>query len=174
MKTPLMVLAGAIVFLAMRPPLPPTHLVAKQTCAKPDTGAALPVPDANAGHVLALSRSKCTWTEGALAGDKLADETDYGYSDVIGNASHDRGYGIGSVASGDKYYVSFDAVTTLSGGNPVSIGHCSWSFTGGTGKLAGLSGKGTCTATVSADGTASFEITGNYSLGAPTKAPSKH
>jgi hypothetical protein len=39
-----------------------------------------------------------------------------------------------------------------------------WSFDGGTGKLKGLTGKGTYKTTTNADGTGSAEIEGEYKL----------
>lgn len=60
------------------------------------------------------------------------------------------------MASGDKYFVRFVGTTTLKDGAPVR------GFTGGTGKLKRLSGKGTCKGTFNADGSASWDIQGDY------------
>jgi hypothetical protein len=46
-----------------------------------------------------------------------------------------------------------------------------WSFTGGTGKLKGLTGKGTHTVTINADGSSVVSVEGDYSIAAP--APKK-
>jgi hypothetical protein len=40
----------------------------------------------------------------------------------------------------------------------------SWSYTGGTGKLKGLKGKGTFTGKAAADGTVTYEVEGEYTL----------
>ena len=139
-----------------------TKLAAKMTCAKPDPNYNAPVGD-DAHHVLTLVSQKCTWSQGELGGDRLKDETDTFTSDVSGNLSHDRGYGAGSVASGDKYVVKFKGTTTLNGEKPVSA-ECTWSFKSGTGKLKGLTGKGTCKGTFRADGTSTWDIQGEYKL----------
>ena len=71
----------------------------------------------------------------------------------------------GTAANGDKYYVRFDGTTNLKGETPTS-GTCTFTFTGGTGKLRGLTGKGTCTGTFDATGAAVFDVVGEYSIAA--------
>jgi len=44
-----------------------------------------------------------------------------------------------------------------------------WSFTGGTGKLKGLKGKGTYKGTGNADGSMTYEVEGDYELPAAKK-----
>jgi hypothetical protein len=46
---------------------------------------------------------------------------------------------------------------------------CTWTFTGGTGKLRGLTGKGTCNGTFDASGAGVFDVVGEYSM-APAKS----
>jgi len=146
-----------------------TKLAGKQQCAKSDPNYTLPVGD-HAKHTMALAGLKCTWSEGDLGGDRLTDEADTYTSDISGNLSRDQIYGVGSVASGDKYFVRYVGTTTLKDGAPVR-GQCTWTFTGGTGKLKGLSGKGTCKGTFSADGTAAWDLQGDYLI--PTTAKTK-
>jgi hypothetical protein len=139
-----------------------TKLAGKITCNKADPNHTASVED-QAKHTISLGVAKCTWSEGKIGGEQLKDETDTFTSDVVGELSHDRGYGVGSVANGDKYFVKFKGKTTLKGETPVS-GKCTWAFTGGTGKLKGITGKGTCNGTFSTDGKASWDIQGTYSL----------
>ena len=136
----------------------------KLECAKPEPNYMVPVAD-TAKHALSLSAAKCTWSEGTLGGERLKDEEDTFTSDASGNSSHDRGYGVGSVQGGDKYFVHFKGTTTLKDGAPVSA-DCSWKFTGGTGKLKGITGKGTCKGTFQSDGRAAWHIRGEYQLAA--------
>ena len=130
---------------------------------KPDPNYTVPVAD-RASHTMVLAKVTCTWTEGELAGDKLTTEEDTVSSDLSRNTSRDRGYGVGALASGDKYFVRFDGTTTFKNNAPTSA-TCNWSFTGGTGKLKGLTGKGTCSATYDATGAAVFQVQGEYQLG---------
>jgi hypothetical protein len=71
-------------------------------------------------------------------------------------------------ASGDKYFVRFDGTTTYEKNAPAS-GTCTWNFSGGTGNLKRLTGKGTCTGKYDATGAAVFDIQGEYQVAA-TKA----
>ncbi|HTK42956.1 MAG TPA: hypothetical protein VL287_15300 [Gemmatimonadales bacterium] len=162
MRTALCIACGLLAILPADRAQAQTKLTGKMTCAKPDPNYNAPVGD-DAHHVLSLGSQKCTWSEGDLGGDRLKDEADTFTSDVSQNLSHDRGYGVGSVASGDKYVVKFKGTTTLKGEKPVSA-DCTWSFKSGTGKLKGLTGKGTCKATFSADGTSSWDIQGEYKI----------
>ncbi|HEY8258278.1 MAG TPA: hypothetical protein VIG08_11550 [Gemmatimonadales bacterium] len=134
--------------------------VGKMTCAKPDQNHVAPVGD-SPDHVIMLITQKCTWSQGDINGDKLKDESDTFTSDASGNESHDRGYGVGTLASGDKYFVEFKGTTALKDQKPVS-GECKWKFTGGTGKAKGIDGKGTCKGTFTPDGGSSFEMEGEY------------
>jgi len=135
-------------------------LAGKMTCAKPDQTHVAPVGD-TPDHVMMHSAQKCTWSQGDIGGDKLKDETDTFTSDAAGGVSHDRGYGVGTLAGGDKYFLEFKGTTTLKGQAPVSA-DCKWRFTGGTGKAKGITGKGKCKGTFSPDGTSSWDIEGEY------------
>jgi len=137
-------------------------LSGKAQCAKPDPNYAVPVGD-GADHALTLGVQECTWTEGELGGERLKEETDYVVSDVRGSTSRDHGYAVGSAANGDKYFVRFEGTSTVKNQVPADA-RCTWTFTGGTGKLAGLSGKGTCKGTFAADGSSSFDVEGEYTI----------
>jgi hypothetical protein len=70
------------------------------------------------------------------------------------------------VGNGDKYFVHFKGTTTMKDGRPVSS-DCTWKFTGGTGKLNGIKGKGTCKGTFRPDGKVAFDVKGEYQLAGP-------
>jgi hypothetical protein len=131
---------------------------------KPEPNYTLPVGD-HGDHAIVLAKVKCTWTSGELGGVALKEEDDVYTSDMSGKLSHDKGYGVGTLADGDKYFVRFEGTTTIEKNAPVS-GTCNWTFTGGTGKLKGLTGKGTCSGKFDATGAAVFDIQGDYSVGA--------
>jgi hypothetical protein len=140
----------------------PMKLAGKMECGKPDPSHMVPVDD-TAKHALSVGATKCTWSEGTIAGERVKNETDTFISDATATSSEDRGYGVGSVASGDKYFVHFKGTTSLKDDQPVSSA-CTWKFTGGTGKLKGIKGKGTCKGTFQPDGKAAWEINGEYRL----------
>jgi hypothetical protein len=135
-------------------------LAGKMSCGKPDQNHVVPVGD-TPDHVMTLGSQKCTWSQGEIAGDKLKDETDTFMGDASGGVSKDRGYGVGTLASGDKYFVEFKGTTTLQGEKPVSA-ECKWKFNGGTGKAKSITGKGTCKGTFKPDGTSAWDIEGDY------------
>lgn len=153
--------ACACVVLAAAPTAPAqTKFSGKVQCAKADPSYTVPVAD-RANHVMSLGRSKCTWTQGEIAGNRLTDEEDTFVSDISGNTSRDRGYGVGTLVNGDRYFVRFETTTTMKDNVPVS-GKCTWAFTGGTATLKGIKGKGTCTGTFNPDGTGAWDIAGDY------------
>lgn len=168
MRTTRCVMCGLVVLMVTGTLQAQSKLSGKMQCAKPDPSYAVPVAD-KANHAMSLAGAKCLWSQGDIGGDPLKDENDTYVSDVIGNLSRDRGYGVGSVANGDQYFVRFDGTTTLKADVPVGA-RCTWTFTGGTGKLKGLTGKGTCKGTFNADGTASWVIQGEYHTPASSKA----
>jgi len=160
MRTALCTASGLLALLATSAAQAQHKLAGKVQCAKPDPNYTAPVGD-QANHVMSLGIQQCTWSQGDIAGDRLKDEVDTFTSDISGNTSRDRGYGVGSVAGGDKYFVRFEGATTLKDNAPVGA-RCTWTFAGGTGKLKGLTGKGTCKGTFNADGTSSWDIQGGY------------
>jgi hypothetical protein len=77
---------------------------------------------------------------------------------LINNARRFGRYGL-------RPRVRFDGTTTFKGEAPTTA-TCNWTFYGGTGKLRGLTGKGTCTGTFDATGAAVFDVVGEYSIAA--------
>ena len=133
-----------------------------QQCAKPDPVYTVPVGD-RPDHMISLVKDKCTWTGGEIGGVQLKDEDDTIVSDISGSRARDRGHGVATLASGDKAFVQFQGTTTLKDKAPVT-GQGTWSFTGGSGKLKTLKGKGTYKGKWNPDGTSTLEIEGEYQL----------
>ena len=140
-----------------------SKFVGKFSQGKPDPNYTVAVGD-RPDHSISLGKVTCVWAPGAeLAGVALKDEQDTVTSDASGKMSRDKGYGVGTLANGDKYYVSFQGTTTMEKNAPVSA-TCTWNFTGGTGKVKGLAGKGTCAGKFDATGAAEFDVQGEYSV----------
>jgi len=71
--------------------------------------------------------------------------------------------------NGDKFFVSFhDSAAVKDGKTAGAKG--TWMYTGGTGKLKGVKGKGTYTVTMNADGTSTVDVEGDYEVGTAVKA----
>ena len=90
--------------------------------------------------------------------------------DINATTSLDRGWGVSLMANGDTALVKFEGTTSIRNDVPVG-GHGTWSFTGGTGKLTGIKGKGTYTGRYNRDGTSTFDIEGEYQI--PPAAPAR-
>src|ERR1035441_363670 len=90
---------------------------------------------------------------------------------VSGEKAQERGYVVITMDNGDKAFVRF----TGSGANAkdgATAGEGTWSYTGGTGKLRGLTGKGAYKSTGNADG-ATDHVEGDYTLPPPAPAKAK-
>jgi hypothetical protein len=156
-------LALASVLMAAAPGSAQTKFTGSQSCAKPDPSYSIPVGD-RGDHVISLSKDKCTWTRGQIAGIVIKLDTDTIVSeDIDATTSRDHGYGVTLLANGDTAYIEFEGTTTIKNDVPLT-GRGTWKFTGGTGKVQGITGKGTFDGKYSATGTSSFEIVGEYQL----------
>jgi hypothetical protein len=132
-------------------------------CAKPDQQQAIEVGD-RPNHSFLISQTKCTWTKSPeIVGLQSKEDVYTQFFEVSGNRSHGQEYGVGTMTNGDKYYVRAQYSATLKEGVLESAEGKS-SFAGGTGKLKGLKGKGTFKGKGAPDGTATYEVEGEYEL----------
>lgn len=122
----------------------------------------LPVGD-KPGHLLGVFEDHCQWTKPfQLNGSPVVNSVQISYNEMEGSSAKGYGYDIGNTAGGDKYFVRFEGPATLQNGMMVSSSG-TWAFTGGTGKLAKLTGGGTYACKASAD-SAACDVVGSYSL----------
>jgi hypothetical protein len=131
------------------------------TCGKADPVHSIEVGDAN-NSVMNLVKVSCTWSKPfEMAGVAVKDGYSVAASEVHAGNTKEHGIHVGTMANGDKYYVHFQATGTV---KPDHSGTASgtWSFEGGTGKLKGLTGKGTYKTTAAADGTGSSDVEGEF------------
>ena len=132
-------------------------------CGKQDPQHAIEVGD-KPGHMMGLGKSTCTWSTGMeIAGAKTKDGYSVAFSDSTGNKSSGHGIHVSTMDNGDKIYVKFQGSSTLKDG-ALQTDSGTWSYTGGTGKLKGIKGKGTYKGKGNADGGATYEIEGDYQL----------
>jgi len=118
-----------------------TQVSGTSKCAKPDTSQSVEVGD-RAGHMLVLEKGTCTWsTPLEMAGLKSTSYTSADTVDVTGEKFQVRGYVVMAMDNGDKAYVRYQG--TASATEQAGNGEGTWFYTGGTGKLKGLKGKGT-------------------------------
>jgi hypothetical protein len=98
-----------------------------------------------------------------MAGLKSTTYTAAVTSDVNGAKSQDRGYVVMTMDNGDKAFVRFQGAGTSNPGGAHS-GEGTWSYTGGTGKLKGLKGKGTYKGSGASADVTEDQVEGEYTL----------
>jgi hypothetical protein len=131
-------------------------------CQKPDPSYTIEVGD-RPGHVKVLHKQGCTYDQTTLGSEKVKDLT--GVTSVDGYATKFSYTGVGTntTEGGDKVFMTYQGAGAMKDGKPEGD-HGTWSYTGGTGKLKGIKGKGTYKATYNADGTDTVTFEGEYEL----------
>lgn len=135
------------------------------TCqfGKPDPQHMIPAGD-RPSHSLGVDQLKCTWTKPhEIGGDKSKDGVSTETLDVTSSSVRSRGVHVTTMESGDKYFVSYQGAGTLKDGAYQNT-KGTWTYTGGTGKLKGIKGKGTYSCTAAGE-MVNCDIEGEYQLG---------
>lgn len=114
-------------------------------------------------HINIFAHAKCTYTKPMeIEGAKSTDEVSTATDDINGNSARSRGFHVATMDSGDKFFVWYQGAGEVKDGGLQSQ-KGTWGFTGGSGKLKGIKGKGTYTCTPSDQGF-SCEVEGQYQL----------
>jgi len=122
-------------------------------CGQPEQEHEIPVGDLP-DHSLALQQLKCSYTKAMeIAGAKSVSTVVTITNEVTGDTIRARGCQVVTMDSGDKVFISHEGTGTPDGQDGT------WSFTGGTGKLKGIKGKGTYSCSSSG-----CDIAGEYQL----------
>jgi hypothetical protein len=115
-------------------------------------------------HSISLDQRPCTSKAPIEIGGLASTEyISYGVDDVQNQHSVDRGYAVGTMKNGDRYFLRYEGTATLKDGIPEHL-EGKWTFTGGTGRLKQLQGGGTYTARPTEDGAMEFTLQGDYDL----------
>ena len=159
----LAVLLGAFAASA----LAQTHISGTIKCgvSKGDIHNTIEVGD-HPGHVLMIGKGSCTYTTPLeIAGVKANPTyTGAGATELNGAKFQGHGYDVITMENGDKVYVhTQDAGTATEDGKAITY-EGTWSFTGGTGKLKGLKGKGTYKGSGDPEGETNSQFEGAYTL----------
>ncbi|MGH9366236.1 MAG: hypothetical protein ACRD3M_01010 [Thermoanaerobaculia bacterium] len=117
----------------------------------------------NPGHAYGLAQGTCTWTKPwQIAGLKNTQGVGTQIQEITGDTTKGRGTFVDTMENGDKAFYNFEF--TLLAKGPQVMDH-KWELLGGTGKLQGVKGKGTCTATpAGSDGSWSYDCRGEHTL----------
>ena len=133
------------------------------TC-KTDPASPAPVTVSDQpNHALAIGKAQCTWTGFSVAEQPYKDGVSTSMSEILGNASASNGYHVATTSTGDTATAKFQGKGTLKDGKNVTDGG-TWTFSGGTGKLKGITGNGTYSGTANPDGSMTYKVDGEYSL----------
>ena len=137
-------------------------------CAKPDVTQSIPAGD-QPGHMFTLAQGKCApkgETGGAISKEGAFSE----HGDAAGNHVKTWGVFVETYDSGDKVFYNYQTTGTTKDG-VFQTGTNKYQITGGTGKMKGIKGSGTCKLTGAADGSLDYSCSGEYTLAgaAPAK-----
>jgi hypothetical protein len=137
-------------------------------CNKPDTQQSIPAGDVD-GHTFSLATAKCTAT-GDVNGTAGKDGVYAEHRDGTPKRSKGWGVFVETFEGGDKVFYDYQTNVTLKADGTGS-GTNKYQITGGTGKMKGIKGSGTCKLTGTADGGTDYSCTGEYTIAAA--APEK-
>jgi len=149
-----------------------TKVAGKMQCPKPEVVGTAEAGD-QVGHRLTLEKNTCPWSAPMeMVGEKSRDGTYVAFSENSPTRASTRGTYVGNMDNGDKFYLSFDWAVVKDGKSKSLIESVkgTWAFTGGTGKLEGIRGKGTYTASEDETGGV-VSMEGEYAV--PAAAPKK-
>jgi hypothetical protein len=137
--------AAILLGLLASPPLvqaqPRGRISASSTCDQSEIHQSVTVEDGKQ-HSISLDKRPCRWDKAIeIGGSPSMVSTSYGVDDVQNNESRDEGYVVGVLSNGDNYFLCYVGTATMRDGAPVHL-EGTWKFTGGTGALQRLRGKG--------------------------------
>lgn len=151
----LLVLVGATLAQAQ------TKISGTAHCGKADKEYAIEIGD-RPGHSFVISQVKCTWAKPwEIEGIQNKEGVGTDFYEVTGESSRFRGYFVDTMANGDKAYYPYRGMATLKKG-VIETAEEKWTLIGGTGKLKGVKGQGTCKGKGGPDGSSTWECEGEY------------
>lgn len=132
-------------------------------CSKVEPQYTLPVPD-RSGHTFNIGKITCTAVKPfVIEGLTAVSEDVTIFREETGTRFRAQGRNVGSMSNGDKYFVSTQVSGAwAAGGNFTSL--VKWTYSGGTGTLKGLTGKGTSKCSGAADGGSVCVVDGEYQI----------
>lgn len=131
-----------------------TKFSATAQCGQPDTQHVLPVGDVP-DHSLAILQVRCTYSKPLeIEGAKSVSTVITFTNEISGSAVQARGCQVVTMDNEDKAFVCHQGTGTYGQDEAGS-----WTFTGGTGKLKGIKGKGTYSCS-----SAGCDVAGEYQL----------
>jgi hypothetical protein len=156
------ILCGCVVFaFAVSMTSAQTKFTISGKCGKADVEHSISVPDKE-GHVFKLAQGKCV-TKGEIGGATSKQGAYSEHQDAAGNLTKVWGVYVETFDSGDKVFYTYQGSVTAKNGE-VQSGQNKWQISGGTGKMKGIKGTGTCKHTPEAGGYLDYDCSGEYTL----------
>ena len=132
----------------------------KVRCDKPDPAYSIEVPD-RPGHVLMISKRKCTWTEPLVVMDaKTKDGVAVSFTEKMEGTLHTHGFEVDTLDNGEKLTWQSMGQVLAEKGPATAKGR--WSLMRGTGKFKGIKGGGTYEGKLEADDVLTLDLEGVY------------
>lgn len=155
---------GSLLLFVTSSAVAQTPMSAVGICAPANPSYLIRVGD-HPGHAYGLAQGTCTWSEPwEIAGLKNTQGVGTQLQEVTGNTTKIRGTFVDDMANGDKAFYSFEFTLLTTAAVPQVKDH-KWELLGGTGKLQGVKGRGTCTAAaVGSTGDFRYECRGEHTL----------
>lgn len=152
-----------VVVAAAAPATAQTKLSLSGKCGKPDVQQAVPAADAP-DHMMTITQGKCLPVKAAEIGGSPAKEGTFSeHGEVTGNHGRVSGMYVDTLANGEKVYYRYEATSVLQNGALQTMEN-KWQIVGGTSKLKGIKGQGTCRGKGTPDGGLTFDCQGEYTL----------
>ena len=139
-------------------------------CGKPEGVQTIPAGDKE-GHVFMIQQGKCETTSGEMEGVKSKDGSFAEHGENSATRTQSWGLYTETYENGDKVFYDYHTTGSVKDGNFTTGGN-TYRIIGGTGKMKGIKGSGSCKLKGTADGGLDFNCTGEYTVSA-AKAPAK-
>src|SRR5215470_7633455 len=167
MRNKFVCILAFIAFVAAATPAQTKHSFSGK-CSKPDVMQSVPAGDKD-GHAFLLQQGKCE-ASGEVGGAKSKEGAFSEHGEAMGTHTKGSGVFVETYDSGDKIFYNYQNAGTTKDGAFVS-GTGKYQIAGGTGKMKGIKGMGTCKLTGNAGGGLDYDCTGEYTM--PAAAPAK-
>ena len=156
-------LLAAVVLFPLNAAVSQTPVNGELNCSKPGTEHrvdALSQP----GHAFVLRQGLCRFTKPAtIGGSAQVEETYTGVAEIADGVSRWHGRNTSKLANGDLIFVQIECTSQVASDGTETAGRCRWTFVGGTGSVARITGSGSSHQVKDSDPNASWTFTGSYS-----------
>lgn len=131
-------------------------------CGKATVQHSIDVGD-KPGHAYAVDQINCTSTKGEIEGVKIKSGVGTEFFELSGDKFTGHGEFVQTMANGDKHTYTYQFTGTMKNG-ALQAGTDKWTLREGAAKLKGAKASGTCKGAGSADGSVTWDCTGEYTM----------